>query len=148
MRFSVLKLTSSCIDYNIYADQSAPALITIFMPIDEALEQGVEAMRTLKLNGFNQKITRFNLGQKYKLLRQTEINEGREMERKNRGFSDCGTYVLQFRYEDLAMGYCVDGNNGESSGKQNLIDDSINNFFSIKSCNLGGKVICEQLQEN
>ncbi|MBA0742295.1 hypothetical protein Gogos_015364 [Gossypium gossypioides] len=39
--------------------------------IDEALEQGVEAMRTLKLNGFNQKITRFNLGQKYKLLRQT-----------------------------------------------------------------------------
>ncbi|MBA0687109.1 hypothetical protein Goari_014671, partial [Gossypium aridum] len=38
--------------------------------IDEALEQGVEAMRTLKLNGFNQKITRFNLGQKYKPLRQ------------------------------------------------------------------------------
>ncbi|KAG8489293.1 hypothetical protein CXB51_017343 [Gossypium anomalum] len=34
--------------------------------IDEALEQGVEAVRTLVLNGFNQKITRFNLGQKYK----------------------------------------------------------------------------------
>ncbi|XWS75486.1 hypothetical protein CRYUN_Cryun01aG0093000 [Craigia yunnanensis] len=34
--------------------------------IDAALEQGVEAIRTLVLNGFNQKITRFNLGQKYK----------------------------------------------------------------------------------
>nr|KJB10454.1 hypothetical protein B456_001G202300 [Gossypium raimondii] len=34
--------------------------------INEALEQGVEAVRTLVLNGFNQKITRFNLGQKYK----------------------------------------------------------------------------------
>ncbi|MBA0803530.1 hypothetical protein Gohar_013732 [Gossypium harknessii] len=37
MRFSVLKLTSSCIDYNIYADQSAPALITIFMPVESRL---------------------------------------------------------------------------------------------------------------
>ncbi|MBA0549035.1 hypothetical protein Golob_020096 [Gossypium lobatum] len=34
--------------------------------INEALEQGVEAVRTLVLNGFNQKTTRFNLGQKYK----------------------------------------------------------------------------------
>ncbi|XVE72087.1 hypothetical protein DITRI_Ditri11bG0010800 [Diplodiscus trichospermus] len=34
--------------------------------IDEALEQGVEAVRSLVLNGFNPKITRFNLGQKYK----------------------------------------------------------------------------------
>ncbi|XVF31588.1 hypothetical protein REPUB_Repub17cG0003800 [Reevesia pubescens] len=34
--------------------------------IDAALEQGVEAVRTLVLGGFNQKITRFNLGQKYK----------------------------------------------------------------------------------
>ncbi|KAG8479746.1 hypothetical protein CXB51_029582 [Gossypium anomalum] len=33
--------------------------------IDEALEQGVEAVRTVVLNGFKQKITRFNLGQKY-----------------------------------------------------------------------------------
>ncbi|KAE8685941.1 Chloroplastic group IIB intron splicing facilitator CRS2 [Hibiscus syriacus] len=34
--------------------------------IDDALEQGVEAVRTLVLSGFSQKITRFNLGQKYK----------------------------------------------------------------------------------
>lgn len=34
--------------------------------IDAALEQGVEATKTLVLNGFNQSITRFNLGQKYK----------------------------------------------------------------------------------
>lgn len=34
--------------------------------IDAALEQGVEAVRTLVLNGFNDSITRFNLGQKYK----------------------------------------------------------------------------------
>ncbi|KAL9230092.1 hypothetical protein vseg_005484 [Gypsophila vaccaria] len=34
--------------------------------IDSALEQGVEAVRALVLNGFDDKITRFNLGQKYK----------------------------------------------------------------------------------
>ncbi|KAK6266558.1 hypothetical protein QUC31_017395 [Theobroma cacao] len=34
--------------------------------IDAALEQGVEAVRTIVLNGFSHKITRFNLGQKYK----------------------------------------------------------------------------------
>lgn len=34
--------------------------------IDASLEQGVEAMRTLILGGFTNKITRFNLGQKYK----------------------------------------------------------------------------------
>ncbi|XP_038689666.1 chloroplastic group IIB intron splicing facilitator CRS2-B, chloroplastic [Tripterygium wilfordii] len=34
--------------------------------IDGALVQGVEAVRTLILNGFDQKINRFNLGQKYK----------------------------------------------------------------------------------
>ncbi|XP_065635456.1 chloroplastic group IIB intron splicing facilitator CRS2-B, chloroplastic [Quercus suber] len=34
--------------------------------IDEALEQGVEAVRTLVLQGFNHNIERFNLGQKYK----------------------------------------------------------------------------------
>ncbi|KAK9742510.1 hypothetical protein RND81_03G178200 [Saponaria officinalis] len=34
--------------------------------IDAALEQGVEAVRTLVLSGFDDKITRFNLGQKYK----------------------------------------------------------------------------------
>ncbi|MBA0742812.1 hypothetical protein Gogos_015830 [Gossypium gossypioides] len=34
--------------------------------IDEALEQGVEAVRTVMLNGFNQKLTRFSLGHKYK----------------------------------------------------------------------------------
>ncbi|KAF4363287.1 hypothetical protein F8388_001828 [Cannabis sativa] len=34
--------------------------------IDEALKQGVEAVRSLLLNGFSQSITRFNLGQKYK----------------------------------------------------------------------------------
>ncbi|XP_078431233.1 peptidyl-tRNA hydrolase family protein [Wolffia australiana] len=34
--------------------------------IDEALEQGVGAVRTLILNGFNSSIERFNLGQKYK----------------------------------------------------------------------------------
>ena len=34
--------------------------------IDEALEQGVEAIGTLVLQGFNHNIERFNLGQKYK----------------------------------------------------------------------------------
>ncbi|KAJ7975750.1 Peptidyl-tRNA hydrolase family protein [Quillaja saponaria] len=34
--------------------------------IDSALEQGVEAVRTLVLQGFDQSINRFNLGQKYK----------------------------------------------------------------------------------
>ncbi|KAL2457564.1 Chloroplastic group IIB intron splicing facilitator CRS2-B [Forsythia ovata] len=34
--------------------------------VDAALEQGVEAMRTLVLEGFSSRITRFNLGQKYK----------------------------------------------------------------------------------
>ncbi|KAH7533270.1 hypothetical protein FEM48_Zijuj04G0112800 [Ziziphus jujuba var. spinosa] len=34
--------------------------------IDAALEQGVEAVRTLVLNGFSNSVTRFNLGQKYK----------------------------------------------------------------------------------
>lgn len=34
--------------------------------IDEALEQGVEAVKTLVLNGFNHSISRFNLTQKYK----------------------------------------------------------------------------------
>lgn len=34
--------------------------------VDEALEQGIEAVRSLVLNGFNNNITRFNLGQKYK----------------------------------------------------------------------------------
>ncbi|XP_048140507.1 chloroplastic group IIB intron splicing facilitator CRS2-B, chloroplastic isoform X1 [Rhodamnia argentea] len=34
--------------------------------IDVALEQGVEAVRNLVLNGFDQSIERFNLGQKYK----------------------------------------------------------------------------------
>ncbi|KAB1211215.1 Chloroplastic group IIB intron splicing facilitator CRS2-B, chloroplastic [Morella rubra] len=34
--------------------------------IDAALEQGVEAVRSLVLHGFNQSINRFNLGQKYK----------------------------------------------------------------------------------
>ncbi|OAY60426.1 chloroplastic group IIB intron splicing facilitator CRS2-B, chloroplastic [Manihot esculenta] len=34
--------------------------------IDAALKQGIEAVRNLVLNGFNQSITRFNLGQKYK----------------------------------------------------------------------------------
>ncbi|TXG70068.1 hypothetical protein EZV62_005003 [Acer yangbiense] len=34
--------------------------------IDAALEQGVEAVRTLVLNGFSSSITRFNMGQKYK----------------------------------------------------------------------------------
>ncbi|XP_074287388.1 chloroplastic group IIB intron splicing facilitator CRS2-B, chloroplastic-like [Silene latifolia] len=34
--------------------------------IDAALEQGVEAVRCLVLGGFDDKITRFNLGQKYK----------------------------------------------------------------------------------
>ncbi|CAA7018169.1 unnamed protein product [Microthlaspi erraticum] len=35
--------------------------------IDEALEQGNEAVKTLVLHGFNQGISRFNLVQKYKL---------------------------------------------------------------------------------
>ncbi|XP_059670595.1 chloroplastic group IIB intron splicing facilitator CRS2-B, chloroplastic-like [Cornus florida] len=34
--------------------------------VDAALEQGVEALKTLFLNGFNSNITRFNLVQKYK----------------------------------------------------------------------------------
>ncbi|XP_057546757.1 chloroplastic group IIB intron splicing facilitator CRS2-B, chloroplastic-like isoform X2 [Amaranthus tricolor] len=34
--------------------------------IDAALEQGVEAVRTLVLSGFSDSVTRFNLGQKYK----------------------------------------------------------------------------------
>lgn len=34
--------------------------------IDAALEQGIEAVRSLLLGGFSQNITRFNLGQKYK----------------------------------------------------------------------------------
>ncbi|XP_008461557.1 chloroplastic group IIB intron splicing facilitator CRS2-B, chloroplastic [Cucumis melo] len=34
--------------------------------IDAALEQGVEAVRTLALNGFSQRVNRFNLSQKYK----------------------------------------------------------------------------------
>ncbi|XP_028779968.1 chloroplastic group IIB intron splicing facilitator CRS2-B, chloroplastic-like [Neltuma alba] len=34
--------------------------------IDDALDQGVEAVRTLVFNGFNQHVNRFNLGQKYK----------------------------------------------------------------------------------
>uniref|UniRef100_A0A7N0TTR6 Uncharacterized protein n=1 Tax=Kalanchoe fedtschenkoi TaxID=63787 RepID=A0A7N0TTR6_KALFE len=34
--------------------------------IDDALQEGVEAVRTLTQNGFNQQITRFNLAQKYK----------------------------------------------------------------------------------
>jgi len=34
--------------------------------IEEALEQGSEAVKTLVLNGFNQGISRFNLVQKYK----------------------------------------------------------------------------------
>ncbi|CAI9110664.1 OLC1v1010728C1 [Oldenlandia corymbosa var. corymbosa] len=34
--------------------------------IDVALEQGVEAVRALVTGGFNSRITRFNLGQKYK----------------------------------------------------------------------------------
>ncbi|VVB14696.1 unnamed protein product [Arabis nemorensis] len=37
--------------------------------IDEALEQGSEAVKTLVLHGFNQEISRFNLVQKYKLHR-------------------------------------------------------------------------------
>ncbi|CAA2980882.1 chloroplastic group IIB intron splicing facilitator CRS2-B, chloroplastic isoform X2 [Olea europaea var. sylvestris] len=34
--------------------------------VDAAMEQGVEAVRTLVLEGFSSRITRFNLGQKYK----------------------------------------------------------------------------------
>ncbi|KAL3735261.1 hypothetical protein ACJRO7_024399 [Eucalyptus globulus] len=34
--------------------------------MDEALDQGVQAVRALVLNGFSQHIRRFNLGQKYK----------------------------------------------------------------------------------
>ncbi|XP_054788074.1 chloroplastic group IIB intron splicing facilitator CRS2-B, chloroplastic-like isoform X2 [Prosopis cineraria] len=34
--------------------------------IDDALDQGVEAVRTLVFNGFNQHVNRFNLRQKYK----------------------------------------------------------------------------------
>lgn len=38
----------------------------LILQIDAALEQGVDAVRSLVLNGFNDRITRFNLGQKYK----------------------------------------------------------------------------------
>ena len=43
-------------------------LMTFFhnLQIDAALEQGVEAVRALIQEGFNSRITRFNLGQKYK----------------------------------------------------------------------------------
>lgn len=46
-------------------------LLQKFSPVerkqmDEALEQGAEAVRILVLNGFNQGISRFNLVQKYK----------------------------------------------------------------------------------
>lgn len=34
--------------------------------IDAALEQGVDAVRMLVLNGFDKNVNRFNLGQKYK----------------------------------------------------------------------------------
>ncbi|AES80565.1 putative aminoacyl-tRNA hydrolase [Medicago truncatula] len=34
--------------------------------VDESLEQGVQAVKTLVLNGFNHHVNRFNLGQKYK----------------------------------------------------------------------------------
>nr|AFK38602.1 unknown [Lotus japonicus] len=34
--------------------------------IDDSLEQGVQAIRTLVLHGFSQHVSRFNLGQKYK----------------------------------------------------------------------------------
>lgn len=37
-----------------------------FGQIDLALEQGVEAVRSLVLNGFSSNVTRFNMGQKYK----------------------------------------------------------------------------------
>lgn len=37
-----------------------------FIQIDEALDQGVQAVRALVLNGFSQHISRFNMGQKYK----------------------------------------------------------------------------------
>lgn len=42
------------------------AAVTATEQIDAALKQGIEAVRNLVLNGFNQSITRFNLGQKYK----------------------------------------------------------------------------------
>ncbi|GMH19023.1 hypothetical protein Nepgr_020864 [Nepenthes gracilis] len=41
--------------------------------IDAALEQGAEAVRSLVLNGFNDSITRFNLGQKYKDINNETI---------------------------------------------------------------------------
>ncbi|XP_058740008.1 chloroplastic group IIB intron splicing facilitator CRS2-B, chloroplastic-like [Vicia villosa] len=34
--------------------------------VDESLEQGVQAVRTLVLNGFKHQVNRFNIGQKYK----------------------------------------------------------------------------------
>lgn len=48
-----------------------PFLLQKFSPtertqIDAALEQGIAAVRSLVLSGFNDSITRFNLGQKYK----------------------------------------------------------------------------------
>lgn len=44
------------------------ATFKLFSPgqIDAALQQGVEAVPTLVLNGFSNSITRFNLRQKYK----------------------------------------------------------------------------------
>lgn len=38
----------------------------LFIQIDEALDQGVQAVRALVLSGFSKRISRFNLGQKYK----------------------------------------------------------------------------------
>lgn len=48
-----------------------PFLLQKFSPtertkIDVALEQGIEAVRSLVLSGFNDSVTGFNLGQKYK----------------------------------------------------------------------------------
>ncbi|XLU55566.1 hypothetical protein S245_050214, partial [Arachis hypogaea] len=41
--------------------------------IDSSLDQGVEAVRTLVLNGFNNHVYRFNLGQKYKYHKKTAM---------------------------------------------------------------------------
>ncbi|KAK2996965.1 LOW QUALITY PROTEIN: hypothetical protein RJ639_025796, partial [Escallonia herrerae] len=41
-------------------------LVLATRQVDAALEQGVDAVRTLVINGFDSRITRFNLGQKYK----------------------------------------------------------------------------------
>lgn len=40
--------------------------LSLLTQVDAALEQGVEAARTLVLEGFSLRINRFNLGQKYK----------------------------------------------------------------------------------